>query len=330
MKTRISERLGIQYPIVQGGMQWVGRAELAAAVSNAGALGMVTARTQPSPDALRHEIDRTRALTGKPFGVNLTLSFSAKDVTYDDWIRAIIDSGVKIVETAGNNPRALIEAFKEHGITIIHKCTSIRHALSAERYGADIVSIDGFEAAGHPGEDDVPGLVLLPLAADRLKAPILASGGICDGRGIAAALTLGADGVNIGTRFMMTKESPIHENVKQALLAANERDTILIKRTLKHTGRFYRNAVAQEIVAMEHRPGGATYEDLQHLLAGSRGRAAMGSGDVHGGLICASQAIALIDDIPSCEDLVSRMVRECRTVLGAAHKAADILSDSYA
>ncbi len=291
---------------------------------------MVTARTQPSPDELRHEIDRTRALTSKPFGVNLTLSFAARDMAYGDWVRAIVDSGVKIVETAGNNPRALIEAFKEHGITIVHKCTSIRHALSAQRYGADIISIDGFEAAGHPGEDDVPGLVLLPLACEQLDAPVLASGGIADGRGMAAALSLGADGVNIGTRFMMTKESPIHENVKQALLGANERDTILIKRTFRHTGRFYKNAVSEEIVAMEHRPQGATYEDIQHLLAGSRGRAAMRSGDVHGGLICASQTIGLIDDIPSCEELVSRMVAQCRTALGAALKASDALTNHYA
>ncbi len=318
MKTRITELLGIQYPIVEGGMQWVGRAELAAGVSNAGALGMVTARTLPSPDDLRREIDRTRALTDKPFGVNLTLSFAVKGVDYTSWVDAIIDSGVQVVETAGNNPAPVIGRLKEHGIKVIHKCTSVRHALSAERYGADVISIDGFEAAGHPGEDDVPVLVLLPAVRRQIKVPVIASGGIFDGRGLAAALVLGADGINMGTRFMLTQESAIHDDTKRALLAASERDTTLIKRTLKHTARFFKNPVADEIVALERRPGGATYEDLQHLLAGARGRTAMLSGQVDDGLICASQVIGLIEDLPSCAELIASMVADCRAALGGA------------
>ncbi len=318
MKTRITELLGVQYPIVEGGMQWVGRAELAAAVSNAGAFGMVTARTLSTPDDLRREIDRTRELTAKPFGVNLTLSFSAKGVSYDGWLDAIIQSGVKVVETAGNNPQAVIARLKEHGIKIIHKCTTVRHALSAERHGVDVISIDGFEAAGHPGEDDVPLLVLLPAARRALGIPVIASGGIADGRSMAAAMALGADGVNMGTRFMLTRESTIHDNVKRALLAASERDTTLIKRTLRHTARFFTNEVSQEIVAIERRPGGATYDDIQHLLSGSRGRAALESGLVDEGLICASQVIGLIDDVPTCAELVPRMVAECRAALQEA------------
>ncbi|WP_233849922.1 NAD(P)H-dependent flavin oxidoreductase [Paraburkholderia sp. HD33-4] len=315
MKTRISDLLGIEYPIVQGGMQWVGRAELAAAVSNAGALGMVTARTQATPGQLRGEIERTRQLTDKPFGVNLTLSMMVQDISYDDWLEAIIDSGVKIVETAGNKPHAVISRLEAHGITIIHKCTSIRHAISAENAGVDVVSMDSFEAAGHPGEDDVPGMIMFPAARRRLSIPMLASGGIADGKGIAAALLLGADGVNLGTRFMLTQESPIHADIKQALLAADELQTLLIKRTLKRTGRFYSNAVSREIVKLERRPGGATFNDLHHLLSGERGRAAMLAGDIDGGLICASQVIGLIEDIPCCAELVSRMIADCRDSL---------------
>jgi nitronate monooxygenase len=318
MKTRITELLGVQYPIVEGGMQWVGRAELAAAVSNAGAFGMVTARTQPTPDALRREIDRTRELTDKPFGVNLTLSMAGQDVSYDGWLDAIIRSGVKVVETAGNKPHPVIARLKAHDIKIIHKCTSVRHALSAEQAGVDIISIDAFEAAGHPGEDDVPGMVLIPSARQKLKIPVLASGGIADGRSMAAALALGADGVNMGTRFMLTRESAIHADIKRTLLAATELDTTLIKRTLRRTARFYSNAVSEEIVALERRPGGATYEDLQHLMAGSRGHAALSAGDIDGGLICASQVIGLIDDIPTCAELIFRMVTDCRASLNAA------------
>ncbi|CAJ95164.1 2-Nitropropane dioxygenase [Cupriavidus necator] len=318
MKTRLTELLGIRYPIVKGGMQWIGRAPLAAAVSNAGALGMVTARTQPDPDELRREIDRTRALTDQPFGVNLTLSFAAQGVVYDDWVAAIVASGVKIVETAGNNPRPVIEAFKSAGITVIHKCTSVRHARAAERLGVDVISIDSFEAAGHIGDGDVGSMVMIPATVQAVNIPVIASGGIWGGRAMAAALALGAEGVNVGTRFTLTQECEIHENVKQMLLQGTELDTSLIKRTLGHTARYFRNPVADEVRSMEYRPGGATYEDLAHLLAGPRGRKALESGDVHAGLVCASQAVALIDDIPTCDELVSRMVAECRSALQAS------------
>jgi nitronate monooxygenase len=323
MKTRITELLDIQYPIVEGGMQWVGRAQLAAAVSNAGALGMVTARTQPTPADLRREIERTRELTCKPFGVNLTLSLTANDVNYDGWIDAIIQGDVRIVETAGNNPQPVIARLKAHGIKVIHKCTSVRHALSAQRYGADVISIDGFEAGGHCGEDDVPALIMIPALGKVLKIPFIASGGIANGRGMAAALALGADGVNMGTRFMLTKESAIHDDIKAALLAATERDTTLIKRTLKRTARFLTNNVSQEIVALEQRPGGATYDDLKHLLSGERGLAGLESGDITAGLVCASQVIGLVDDIPTCTELVTRMVAECRDGLEQALKRFD-------
>jgi len=318
MKTRITELLGIRYPIVEGGMQWVGRAELAAAVSNAGALGMVTARSLPTPDELRREIDRTRKLTGNPFGVNLTLSLTGNGVDYDDWADAIIDSGVRIVETAGNNPQPVIAKFKSHGVKVIHKCTSVRHALSAERLGADVISIDGFEAGGHCGEDDVPILIMVPAIKRALKIPFLASGGIANGSSMAAALALGADGVNIGTRFMLTRESAVHDKVKSALVNATVRDTTLVKRTLKRTARYFTNPVAQEIVALERRAGGATYEDLAELMSGRRNRAALESGEIDRGLICASQVIGLVDDIPTCADLVARMVAECRAGLEGA------------
>ncbi len=247
MKTRVAEQLGIRYPILQGGMQWVGKAELASAVSNAGGLGIVTALTQPTPEDLAREIARTRALTDRPFGVNLTILPTINPPPYADYLQAIIDGGVKIVETAGNSPKEFIGRMKDHGITIVHKCTTVRHALSAERNGVDIVSIDGFECAGHPGEDDVPGLVLIPLATRALKIPVIASGGIADGRGMAAAFALGAEGVNMGTRFFATQEAPVHPQIKQALVNATERDTKLIFRTLKNTTRVLNEA--GEIVA---------------------------------------------------------------------------------
>ncbi|MDE2449095.1 MAG: nitronate monooxygenase, partial [Gammaproteobacteria bacterium] len=223
MKTRFTELVGIEYPIVQGGMMWVGRAELVAAVSNAGALGILTALTQPTPDALRREIERTRSMTDKPFAVNLTILPTMSPPPYAEYRRVIIESGIRIVETAGHNPKEHVDDFKAHGITVIHKCTSVRHALSAERMGVDVISIDGFECAGHPGEDDVPGLVLIPAAADRVKIPMIASGGFGDGRGLAAALCLGADGINMGTRFLATVEAPIHARVKQYLVENDER-----------------------------------------------------------------------------------------------------------
>ncbi len=323
MKTRITDLLGIRYPIVEGGMQWVGRAELAAAVSNAGGLGMVTARTQPTPDELRREIDRTRELTDQPFGVNLTLSLTGQGLDYGEWVDAIIESGVGIVETAGNNPQPVIARLKEHRIKVIHKCTTVRHALSAERLGVDVISIDGFEAGGHCGEDDVPALIMIPAVRRAIRIPFIASGGIADGRSMAAALALGADGVNVGTRFMLTRESSIHERVKQALLDATERDTTLVKRTLRRTARYFTNGVSREVVELERRPGGASYEDLADLLSGRRNRMALESGEVDAGLICASQVIGLVDDIPSCAELVARMIAECRTGLQAALQVFD-------
>ena len=322
MKTRITELLGTRYPIIQGGMQWVGRAELAAAVSNAGGLGVLTALTQPTPQALADEIARCRAMTDQPFGVNLTILPSVNPPPYAEYLAAAIDSGVRVLETAGNSPAAFIETAKRRGLRIIHKCTSLRHALSAERRGVDAVSIDGFECAGHPGEDDVPGLVLIPIAARALRIPVIASGGIADGRGMAAALALGAEGVNLGTRFCATVEAPIHADIKQALVRASERDTQLIFRTLHNTGRVLKNAVSDEVVAMERRPGGCEFADIQPLVSGQRGRQALHSGNVDGGLVWAGQVVGLIDDVPRCDELMERMVRECREALARAGRLA--------
>ena len=312
MNTRITELLGISYPIIQGGMMWVGRAELAAAVSNAGGLGIITALTQPDPQALAEEIARCRTLTSRPFGVNLTILPSINPPPYEAYLDAIIESGVKVLETAGNNPRAFIDKAKAAGIVVIHKCVAVRHALSAERNGVDAVSIDGFECAGHPGEDDISGLVLIPAAARRLTIPVIASGGIADGHGLAAALALGAEGVNMGTRFCATQEAPIHPSIKQALLAADERDTRLIFRSLRNTARVLRNAISEEVVSLERREGGVTFEDIRPLVGGARGRAALESGQVDDGVITAGQCVGLIDDIPTCAELIGRMVAEAR------------------
>ena len=314
-RTRITELLGIEVPIVQGGMQWVGRAELASAVSNAGALGVLTALTQPTPQMLRKEIQRCRSMTDRPFAVNLTILPTVSPPPYADYIDVIIEGGVRIVETAGNSPREYIAKFKAADIKIVHKCTTVRHALSAERSGVDVVSIDGFECAGHPGEDDIPGLVLIPIAASALKIPIIASGGIGDGRGMAAALALGAEGINMGTRFVCTREAPVHESLKQALRQASERDTNLIFRTMNNTARVLKNAVSDEVIAMERRPGGCRFEDLRHLVAGIRGRDSWERGDVNGGVLTAGMVIGLIDDIPTCAELIERITRDCRAHL---------------
>lgn len=318
IKTRITDQLGIRVPIVQGGMQWVGRAELASAVSNAGALGILTALTQPTPELLSREIERCRSMTDQPFGVNLTILPAVSPPPYAEYVDVIIDSGVRIVETAGNSPRDYVARFKSAGITIIHKCTTVRHALSAQRNGVDIVSIDGFECAGHPGEDDIPGLVLIPIAARKLEIPIIASGGIGDGRGMAAALCLGAEGINMGTRFVCTQEAPVHPALKQALCQASERDTNLIFRTLHNTARVFRNAVSDQVIAIEHRLGGCQFADVRELVAGARGRAAWESGDVNGGVLTAGMVIGLIDDIPTCAELIERITRECREHLDRA------------
>lgn len=312
--TRITELLGIEHPIVQGGMMWVGRAELAAAVSNAGGLGILTALTQPTPDDLRREIDRCRSMTDKPFGVNLTILPSVTPPPYADYRKAIIDSGVRIVETAGHKPQEHVEDFKGHGITVLHKCTAVRHALSAERMGVDIISIDGFECAGHPGEDDIPGLVLIPAAADKVKIPMLASGGFGDGRGLAAALALGAEGINMGTRFCATVEAPIHEAVKQFIVANDERATNLIFRRFHNTGRVAKTSVSDRVVDLSNRPD-TTFEDIRPLVSGAKGRIALETGDLDAGLIWAGQIQGLIHDIPTCRDLVARIVRDAERII---------------
>src|SRR5882762_59184 len=287
MKTRVTELLGIRYPIVQGGMQWVGRAELASAVSNAGGLGTLTGLTQPTPEALVREIERCNSMTDAPFAVNMTIFPAITPPPYEAYIDAIIASGVKIVETAGNKAIEFWPKLKAAGISIIHKCVAVRHALTAERLGVDIVSIDGFECAGHPGEEDIPGLVLIPLAARALKVPVIASGGIADGRGMAAALALGAEGVNMGTRFQVTREAPVHDEIKQALVRAIEQR-------------------------------GCQFDDIRHLVAGARGREALEKGDLNGGIISAGTVIGLIDDVPTCQELLQRMVKECREHLSRA------------
>ncbi|MFT4886671.1 MAG: nitronate monooxygenase [Pseudohongiellaceae bacterium] len=315
MKTRVTEMLGIEHPIVQGGMQWVGFAELACAVSNAGGLGILTALTQPTPDDLIKEIEKCRQMTDKPFGVNLTILPTIKPVPYEEYAQAIVDSGIKIVETAGRNPEPFLPLFKKAGIKVVHKCTSIRHALKAEAIGCDMVSVDGFECAGHPGEDDVTNLILLPLAARRLKIPYLASGGLGDGRGLAAALSMGADGINMGTRFMVTKEAPIHENVKQRMVEGSELDTELIFRSLRNTARVFKNSIAEQVVEIESRSGETKFEDIQPLVAGVKGKALFENGDLDGGIWSAGMIVGLIDDIPSCDELISRIVDEAESII---------------
>jgi NAD(P)H-dependent flavin oxidoreductase YrpB (nitropropane dioxygenase family) len=315
LKTRFTELIGIEYPIVQGGMMWVGRAELVAAVSNAGGLGILTALTQPTPDALRQEIERCRSMTEKPFAVNLTILPSMGAPPYGEYRRAIIESGIRIVETAGQNPREHVEDFKAHGITVIHKCTSVRHALSAQRMGVDVISIDGFECAGHPGEDDVPGLVLIPAAADKVRIPMIASGGFGDGRGLAAALCLGADGINMGTRFCATVEAPIHPRVKQLLVDNDERATHVIFRSLHNTARVGRNSVSDQVVEILKRPD-ARFEDVAHLVRGSLGRLVLETGDIDAGLVWAGQVQGLIHDVPTVAELIARIVREARDIIG--------------
>ena len=316
MRTRLTDMLGIEHPVVQGGMQWVGLAELTAAASNAGALGTLTALTQPSPEVLLKEIARCREMTERPFAVNLTILPTIKPVPYDEYAAAIVDSGVKIVETAGRNPEPYLPAFKAAGIKVIHKCTSIRHSLKAERIGCDIVSVDGFECAGHPGEDDITNMILLPLAARRLKIPFIASGGLGDGRGLAAALAMGAAGINMGTRFMATKEAPVHDKVKQRMVEASELDTALIFRTLSNTARVFKNQVAEKVLEIEARPGATKFEDLAPLVAGSEGRELLKSGNMDSGIWSAGMVVGLIDDIPSCKELVERIVSEAEAIIG--------------
>jgi NADH:quinone reductase (non-electrogenic) len=308
LRTRFTEEFGVEHPIVQGGMQWVGRAELVAAVANAGALGMITALTQPTPEDLVKEIARCRDLTDKPFGVNLTILPAITPPPYAEYRQAIIESGVTVVETAGSNPADQVAAFKPAGVKVLHKCTSVRHALKAQQLGVDGVSIDGFECAGHPGEDDIPGLVLIPRAADELTIPIIASGGFADARGLVAALALGADGVNMGTRFMCTQESPIHDDVKKRITEAGERDTELIFRPLRNTARVASNSVSREVVAKLD--DGGAFEDVRELVAGARGRQVYEQGDTELGIWSVGMVQGLINDVPTVGDLVDRIVTE--------------------
>ena len=324
MKTKLTEMLGIEHPIIQGGMQWVGLAELASAVSNAGGLGIITALTQPTPEDLVREIARCREMTDKPFAVNLTILPTIKPVPYEEYAQAIVDSGIKIVETAGRNPEPFLPRFKQAGIKVIHKCTSIRHSLKAEKIGCDMVSVDGFECAGHPGEDDVTNMILLPLAAKQLKIPFIASGGIGDGRGLAAALAMGADGINMGTRFMVTKEAPIHENVKQRMVDASELDTALIYRSLRNTARVFKNSIAEKVVEIEAQEGETKFEDIRPLVQGAKGRELFDDGDLDKGIWSAGMIVGLINDIPSCEELLSRIVDDAEEII--RHRLVDMLS----
>lgn len=314
LKTRITELFGIKHPVVQGGMQWVGRAELVAAVANAGGLGFLTALTQPTPADLIAEIERTRAMTDAPFGVNLTIFPTLKATQHEAYAEAIIAAGVKIVETAGRSPEKFLPAFKAAGIKVIHKCTSVRHSVTAERIGCDAVSIDGFECAGHPGEDDIPGLVLIPATADAISIPMIASGGFSDGRGLAAALALGADGINMGTRFMATREAPIHEKVKQRLVDSDERSTRLIFRTLGNTARVHRNAAADKVIDIE-RAGGATIEDLVPYVAGEKGRKVLETGELDLATWSSGMVMGLIHDVPTVRELIERIVAQAENIV---------------
>ncbi|MDG1011216.1 MAG: nitronate monooxygenase [Luminiphilus sp.] len=314
MKTRVTELLGIETPIICGGMMRVGTADLAAAASNAGALGVMTALTQPTADGLEAEISRCQSMTDKPFGVNLTVGVVASEINYDDYVDVIIKSGVKIVETAGRSPEPFMDRFKEAGIKVIHKCVAVRHALKAERIGVDVVSIDGFECAGHPGEQDVGGLVLFPAAAQALKIPVVASGGIADGRGLAAALALGCEGINMGTRFMVTQEAPIHEGIKQKVVEMDENQTRLIFRTYRNTARVYRNVVADEVAAIE--AGGGDFGQVHHLVSGANQEKAWSTGDIDAGMVTVGMSGGLINDIPSCQELVRNIVSDAEQIIG--------------
>ncbi len=315
MKTRITEMFGIERPIMQGGMHFVGFAELAAAVSNAGGLGIITALTQRTPEDLAKEIAKCRGLTDKPFGVNLTFLPSVNQPDYPGYIKAIIEGGVKIVETAGNNPVKWLPVLKENGIKVVHKCTAVRHALKAEAIGCDAVSVDGFECGGHPGEDDVPNMILLPRAAEELKIPFLASGGMADARSLVAALAMGADGMNMGTRFIATKEAPVHENVKQAIVAASELDTRLVMRPLRNTERVLNNAGVEKLLAKEKELGSnIKFEDIIEEVAGVYPRIML-NGEMDAGAWSCGMVAGLIHDIPTCQELLDRIMAEATQII---------------
>ncbi|MFO1326688.1 MAG: nitronate monooxygenase family protein [Rubrivivax sp.] len=316
MKTRITELFGIRHPIIQGGMHYVGFAELAAAVSNAGGLGIITGLTQKSPQALANEIARCRDLTTKPFGVNLTFLPTVSSPDYPGYIKAIIDGGVKAVETAGNNPQKWMPMLHDAGIKVIHKCTSVRHSLKAQAIGCDAVSVDGFECGGHPGEDDVPNFILLPRAADELQIPFVASGGMADGRSLVAALALGAEGMNMGTRFIATKEAPVHDNVKAAIVAATELDTRLVMRPLRNTERVLRNAAVDRLIEKERTLGAnLKFEDIIDEVAGVYPKIML-EGTMDAGAWSCGMVAGLIHDVPTCQELIDRIMAEAEAIIG--------------
>jgi len=313
MKTRLTALLGIEAPIICGGMMRVGTADLAAAVSNAGALGVMTALTQKTPKGLHDEIARCMSLTNRPFAVNLTVGVVATKIDYDEYVEVITRSGVKIVETAGRSPEPFMERFRAAGIKVIHKCVTVRHSLAAERLGVDVVSIDGFECAGHPGEQDVGGLVLFPAAARALKIPVVASGGIADGRGLAAALALGCDGINMGTRFLATQEAPIHDGIKEKIVEMDENQTQLIFRSYRNTARVYKNAVAMKVAEIEAAGGG--FDQVHEYVSGTNQDKAWTTGDIEAGMVTTGQAGALVDDVPTCKDLVRSIVDDAERII---------------
>ena len=314
IKTRFTEMFGVEHPITCGGMTRVGKAELIAAVANAGALGFLTALTPGSPEKLVQEVKKTKDMTNKPFGINLTILPTINPVPYDEYRQVIVESGCKVVETAGNNPQPHLPAFKAAGIKVIHKCVTARHAVKAESIGVDCVSIDGFECAGHPGEEDIGGLILFPVTTEKLKIPVIASGGMADARGLVAALALGCEGANMGTRFMATKEAPIHQKVKEALVANDERATDMIFRTMHNSSRVARNAISQKVVEIE-RKGGAKFEDVRELVAGTRGGVVYDTGDTDYGIWSAGQTQGLIHDIPTCKELMDRIISEAGDII---------------
>ncbi|MGH3457611.1 NAD(P)H-dependent flavin oxidoreductase [Aeromicrobium sp.] len=324
IRTEFTEQFGVQHPIVCGGMTGLGTAELIAPVAEAGALGFLTALTQPSPEALSKEIARTRELTDRPFGVNLTILPTIEPVPYDEYRAAIVEAGITVVETAGSNPAPHLPDFHEAGIKVIHKTTSVRHALSAERKGVDAISIDGFECAGHPGEDDVPGLVLIPAATRVLTIPVIASGGLATGSGLVAALSLGACAANMGTRFMATDEAPIHENVKQQIVANNERDTVMVFRQFHNSARVVRNSISEQVAEIGARPG-ATFADVAELASGKRGREnVLAQGDMEDGMWWAGQVQGLIHDVLSVRDLVDQIIADAEEII--AKRLASMIS----
>lgn len=315
MKTRITELFGIEHPIMQGGMHFVGFAELAAAVSNAGGLGTITGLTQKSPADLANEIAKCRDLTDKPFAVNLTFLPTVNAPDYPGYVKAIIEGGVKVVETAGRNPQEVMPYLKDAGIKVVHKCTSVRHALKAQSIGCDAVSVDGFECGGHPGEDDIPNMILLPRAAEELEIPFLASGGMADARSLVASIAMGAEGMNMGTRFIATQEAPVHENVKQAIVAASELDTRLVMRPLRNTERVLNNEAVERILEKEKELGGdITFDDIREEVAGVYPRIMM-NGEMDLGAWSCGMVAGLIHDIPTCEELVSRIMKDADALI---------------